>query len=78
MSVILFPPRYKINPLQPSVAFHIETNQLICKTNQLTGFYMKYNTGLRWSNQFRSLMISSCCRVIKNIEIKGNIGKVDL
>ena len=32
---------------QPSVAFHIETSQLICTTNQMTDFYMKYNTGLK-------------------------------
>ena len=26
---------------QPSVAFHIETNHLLCSANQMTGFYMK-------------------------------------
>ena len=37
--------------IQPSVAFHIETNYLICITNQTTAFYMKCNTGLRlWTN----------------------------
>ena len=34
------------NPFQPIVAFHIETSHLICIANQMTGFYMKYNTGL--------------------------------
>ena len=32
---------------QPSVAFHIETRHLICSANQITGFYMKCNTGLK-------------------------------
>ena len=36
------------NPFQPSVAFHIETSHLICCANQMTGFYMKRNTGLKW------------------------------
>ena len=35
----------KINPFQPSDAFHIET---ICCANQMTGFYIKCNTGLKW------------------------------
>ena len=37
-----------INPFQPSDAFHIDTSHLICTLNQMTGFYMKYNTGLKW------------------------------
>ena len=32
-----------INPFQTSVAFHIETNRLICRANQMAGFYMKCN-----------------------------------
>ena len=39
-----------INPIQPSVAFHIETRHLICSANQMTGFYMRCNTGLKWVN----------------------------
>ena len=35
----------KINPIQPSVVFHIETNH---SPNQMTGFYMKCNAGLKW------------------------------
>ena len=27
------------DPIQPSVAFHIETSHLICLVNQLVGFY---------------------------------------
>ena len=39
-----------VNPLQPSVAFHIETSHLFYSANQMAGFYMKYNTRLRWVN----------------------------
>ena len=40
---------YHINPFQPSVAFHIETCHLICSANQMTGLYIKCNTGLKWT-----------------------------
>ena len=33
---------------QSSVAFHIEISQWILQTNQMTGFYMKSNTRLKW------------------------------
>ena len=36
-----------MNPFQPCVALHIETNHLIWTANQMTGFYMKGNTGLK-------------------------------
>ena len=39
-----------LNPFQPSVAFQIETSHLICSANQVTGFYMKCNTGLKLFN----------------------------
>ena len=32
------------NPLKTSIPHHIETSQLICKANQLSGFYMMRNT----------------------------------
>ena len=35
-----------INPFQPSATFHIETSNLFCSSKQMTGFYMKRNTGL--------------------------------
>ena len=38
------------NPFQCSDAFHIETSHLNCSANQMTGFYMKYNTELKWIN----------------------------
>ena len=36
-----------LNPFQSSVAFRIETSYLICNENQMTGFYMKCNTGVK-------------------------------
>ena len=39
-----------VNPFQPSVRFHIETSHLICTANQMTGFYIVCNTGLKWVN----------------------------
>ena len=32
--------------LNLTAVFHMETSHLICFTNQVTGFYVKYNTGL--------------------------------
>ena len=34
-----------LNLLMTSVPHHIETSQLICSANQLTGFYIMGNTG---------------------------------
>ena len=42
--------RKYFNPAQSSVAFHIETSHLIYTANQVTGFYMKCNSGLKWVN----------------------------
>ena len=36
------------NPLTPNVPHHIETNQLICSSNQLTGFYTMGIIGRLW------------------------------
>ena len=36
------------NPCHPSVAFQIETSHLVCNVNQMPGFYMKCNAGLKW------------------------------
>ena len=38
---------YLLNQFQPCVASNLETNNLFYNTNQMTGFYMKYNTGLK-------------------------------
>ena len=39
-----------IYQFHPSVEFHIETNHLIRSANQMTGFYIEYNTGLKGVN----------------------------
>ena len=39
-------------PFQPSVVFDVETSHLIYCTNQMTGFYFKCNTGVKWVNPF--------------------------
>ena len=41
-----------LNPFQPSVAFNTETSHLFCYPIQMTGFYMKRNTGLTWVDIF--------------------------
>ena len=46
-----------------SIAFYIETSHLFCFAKQMTGFYMKRNTGLKWvkSNlQVKSLQHQGC------------------
>ena len=39
-----------LSPFQPIAVFHIELSHLIYSANQMTGFYMKYNTGLKCVN----------------------------
>ena len=39
-----------LNQFRPSVAFHTEIMQLIFSGNQVTDFYVKCNTGLKWVN----------------------------
>ena len=58
-----------VNPFQPSVAFHIETSHLISKANQMTGFYVKCNTGLKWVNLF----IPGVAKNLVEQEIKLNV-----
>ena len=36
------------NSLQANIAFHAKNSHLFCTTNQVTGFCMKCNTGLKW------------------------------
>ena len=43
---------FSLNPFQARVTFHIETSHLICIANQMTGVYMKYNTGLKWGRLY--------------------------
>ena len=35
----------KLNPITTNVPHHIETSQLICNANKLTGFFMVRNIG---------------------------------
>ena len=37
-----------LNPFQPSVEFLEETSHLVWNAYQMTGFYMKSNTGMKW------------------------------
>ena len=46
-----------VNPFQHSVAFYIETSHLICSVYQMTGFFMKCNTGLKWVNLVPLLLV---------------------
>ena len=39
------PVKYEFNPLATNVRHHIETSQLVCRANHLTGFYMIVNIG---------------------------------
>ena len=58
----------RVNPLEPSVAFHIETSHFIDNAKQMTGFYMKCNNGLKWFN----LLITS-----PHINKKGTVFQVE-
>ena len=42
----------QVNPFQPGVAFYIETSHIFCCAKQMTGFYMKRDTGLKWIKYF--------------------------
>ena len=37
-----------LNPLHPDFTFNRETSRLVCAVKQMTGFYTKYNNGLKW------------------------------
>ena len=39
---------FALNPFQPIAVCHIETIHLLCSEKQMTGFYMKRNTELKW------------------------------
>ena len=38
---------FMLPPFLPSFAFHIEISHFVCSAKQMTGFYMKCNTGLK-------------------------------
>ena len=44
--------------ISANIAFYIETNHLISTINQITGFYMKYNTGQKWLKDNTSKVIA--------------------
>ena len=50
----LFDGNIGLNPFQLNVPFHIETSHLIYSANQLTGFYIRFNTGLKCVASVRS------------------------
>ena len=41
---------FSLNPVQPGVVFHIETNHLIRTANLMASFYMKCKTKLKCVN----------------------------
>ena len=41
---------HHLNPFQLSIAFHKETSHLIWTANQMTGFYIEYQTELKLVN----------------------------
>ena len=55
--------KFSINPLTTNVPHHIETSQLICIANQLTGFYMKGTlvvNGLRIASVNVTKFVGNC------------------
>ena len=48
--LLKFYPSGVFHPFQPTAAFHTESSHLIGSAKQMTGFYMKCNTGLKWVN----------------------------
>ena len=74
-----------ISPFQPSVTFRIETGHLICSTNQLTGFYTHFNTGLKsvirnpsiqhltYGNEICVMTPSEILKFLKEIDIKRTV-----
>ena len=40
---------FALNPFRPIAECHVETIHLLCLAKQITGFYMKRNTELKWA-----------------------------
>ena len=55
------------NPFKSSVAFRIETIHLICRANQMTGFYMKCNIGPKRANRLMKYRKSKQTLMIQSI-----------
>ena len=63
-----------LNPFQPTVAFHIETNHSISTASQMTGFYMKCNIRLKRVKLLCSnVTLSILCINTSNIGKHSNI-----
>ena len=60
--IVLVNYNYRNYPISTSVAFHVKTSHFICTANQLTGFCMKWNTGLKWV----TLDLSWFCKIYGN------------
>ena len=60
-------PGYKqhqdLNSIQPCIALHLETSHLLWTAEELTGFYMKCNTGLKWVNTSIDQCFSRQCPI---------------
>ena len=55
---------WEINPFQLSDVSHIETSHLIYTANQMTGFYMKCNTDLRWVKKIKVEAMFTVCKFV--------------
>ena len=51
MSYIINMQVFPLNPFRSTAEFYIETCHLICIGNQMTGFYVKRNMGLKWNKR---------------------------
>ena len=69
----------RLYSFQPSLAFYIETSHLIYTANQMTSFYMKCSTGLKWVKGYNKskLQIYSKINTIEN-KTGQNIFKIFL
>ena len=58
-----------ITPFQPSVAIDIENSHMICVANQMTGFYLEYNTVPKWVKQKSPKLLFSCefCEIFRKV-----------
>lgn len=63
MNNIVLKLKSSANPLTINVAHHIETSQLICNTDQFTGFYMMDNTGRKWVKD----LFCKCAQIRRNL-----------
>ena len=63
----------ELNPFQPSVASHIETRHLFYRAKQMTGFYMKCNTGLKWGKMVSNEQYFSIAAMFKFFHISNLI-----